>query len=430
MLTVADALAILLAEVQPLPPAQVPLAEALGLVLAEEVVADRDSPPFDKALMDGYAVRSADLPDGNGQLRVIEEVLAGQVPQRTVGSGEATRIMTGAPMPAGADAVVPVEQTETPPDPASPVVEVRNSPCQPGRNILPRGASTRAGTVVLQSGKLLRPQELGCLAELGRGRVSVYPRVRAAVLATGDELVPVECIPGPGQIRNSNETMLLAQLQKLDAVPVSLGIARDNVASLRERIAVGLQGDLLLLSGGVSAGKVDLVPSVLAELGVREVFHKVRMKPGQPVWFGVYDAPQEGRSSRESAGEALAKATTACPVPRASRCYVFGLPGNPVSSMVCCELFARTALRRLMGIRPAEAVPVRARLQREHLNRGNRPTYHPAQLEWESDGAVVVPVPWVGSADLSATVSANAMVLFPEGDRSYSAGAILDVFPW
>lgn len=405
MLTVAEAFAAIVAEVQPLPVQHVPLAEALGLVLAQDAIADVDSPPFDKSLMDGYAVRSADLQAGHATLTVIEEVVAGQVAVKKVGAGEATRIMTGAPIPAGADAVVPVEQTRLDGDGRSGTVVIETTSVKPGRNILPRAASVRAGARVLPAGRRLRAQELGALAELGHGTIRVHRRPRAAVLATGDELVPVSEIPGPGQIRNSNETMLAAQLQKAGCQSVPLGIARDNLVSLREKIEAGLKYDLLLLSGGVSAGKLDLVPHVLAEFGVREVFHKVRIKPGQPLWFGKH-------------------------VTDGHPCAVFGLPGNPVSSMVCCELFARTAVRRMMGIDPAVPHPVRAKLSVEHFNGGNRPTYHPAHLEYVAGTATVRPVPWIGSADLCATIEANAMALFPNGDTMYSAGTLMDVFPW
>jgi molybdopterin molybdotransferase len=253
--------------------------------------------------------------------------------------------------------------------------------------------------------------------------VAVYPRPRVAVLATGDELVPVNQIPGPGQIRNSNEAMLAAQLRQFGTIPVPLGVARDDRDELREAIRRGLACKMLLLSGGVSAGKLDLVPEVLGELGVREVFHKVRVKPGQPVWFGIMDSRPAGE--RRSDGGVPQSSEPAC-----SPCYVFGLPGNPVSSMVCCELFARTGIRRLMGEEPAVPVPWRARLTKDHFNSGNRPTYHPARWESTDSGSVVEPVRWVGSADLCATVEANAMVLFPEGERMYPAGTLLDVFLW
>jgi molybdopterin molybdotransferase len=421
MLTVAEAIAEIVAHVERLPPTRVALQESLGLVLAEDAISDLDSPPFDKALMDGYAVRSADVADGRARLRVIEEVPAGQVPRRPVGSGEATRIMTGAPLPAGADAVVPVEHTQLPDGSGHGTdVAIETSAVVAGRNVFKQGESTRKGSRVLAAGRQIRPQEVGCLAELGQEAVSVYSQPRVAVLATGDELVPVREVPGPGQIRNSNEAMLVAQLRRLGADPVPLGVARDDRAELARRIACGLDYDMLILSGGVSAGKLDLVPTVLAEAGVRQVFHKVRVKPGQPVWFGVLERPEEAGSAADRTRNPHGH----------RRSYVFGLPGNPVSSMVCCELFVRTAIRRLMGIEPAPPTSCRARLTKDHFNGGNRPTYHPARWEWSETGSLVEPVRWVGSADLSATAEANAMALFPEGERMYPAGTMLDVFLW
>jgi molybdopterin molybdotransferase len=237
--------------------------------------------------------------------------------------------------------------------------------------------------------------------------------------------------------------MLTAQLRQMGAVPIPLGVARDDRDELRQAVRRGLECDMLLLSGGVSAGKLDLVPEVLADLGVREVFHKVRVKPGQPVWFGILDgcgrSPEGSGRSPDGCGRSPDRATTepiAASSPlvaggqRRSPCCVFGLPGNPVSSMVCCELFARTAVRRLMGIEPATPQGLKAKLLRDHFNGGNRPTYHPARWELTESGAVVEPVKWVGSSDLSATVEANAMALFPEGGRMYSAGTTLDVFLW
>lgn len=422
MLTVADAIAAILAETGPSAPITLPLEQVLGMVLAEDVVSDLDSPPFDKSLMDGYAVRSADVEHGTARLRVIEQVLAGRTPQRTVGPGEAIQIMTGAMLPEGADAVIQVEQTRPAPDaPAGDgSIMIETTPVKPGRSILRRGSSVQVGQRLLAAGRILRPQELGLLAELGRSQVAVFPRPRVAVLATGDELVEVGTQPGPGQIRNSNETMLVAQLRHAGAVPVPLGIARDERPHLRERILKGLECDLLLLSGGVSAGEADLVPSELAAAGVRQVFHKVRVKPGQPIWFGMAGGTG-GPVGRERSKAASPSATHVC--------HVFGLPGNPVSSMVCFELFARTAIRRLMGLEPAEPQPVRARLA-EACQPGDRPTYHPARFELTADGPEVRIVKWIGSADLAATVEANAMLLIPPGQQVIPAGDIMDVFLW
>ncbi len=418
MLTVSQALAEILAHVPPSRATRVPLADALGLVLAEDAVCDLDSPPFDKALMDGFAIRVSDLSEGRATLHVIDEVMAGQVSQLAVGPGEAIRIMTGAPVPQGADAVVPVEHTRQETGAAAKDEVIIESPAMTaGKNIFRRGESTRQGDRVVPAGRQLRAQEIGALAELGKAVIAVFARPTVAVLATGDELVSIGNVPGPGQIRNSNEAMLVAQLRQMGAVPQRLGVARDDRQDLREKIGQGLACDLLLLSGGVSAGKLDLVPSVLAEMGVRQVFHKVRVKPGQPIWFGVLDGVVNGEIAGKTGSEA-------------ARCHVFGLPGNPVSSMVCCELFVRTAIRRLVGIEPALTAPLRGRLTRDHFNGGNRPTYHPARWELSDAGGTVEPVKWTGSADLSATVEANAMVLFAEGDRQYRAGEMVDVFLW
>ena len=438
MLSVAEALEQIIRVVTPAAAVSLPLTDCRGLVLAEEICADLDSPPFDKALMDGYAFRSEDLRsvaasdggDGRLRLQVLEEVTAGRLPTQPVRPGTAIRIMTGSPLPQGADAVVPVELTELIsqdgavlpsaagwPMTASgeggprPVVSLPRTGLVAEQNILRQGASVRRGQTVLSPGICLGPQQIGALAELGRSRVQVVPRPKVAVLATGDELVPFDAVPGPGQIRNSNEIMLVAQLAAAGAVPVSLGIARDQRDDLVEKVQAGLACDLLLLSGGVSAGVLDLVPSALRECGVEQVFHKVRIRPGQPLWFGVREPLPAGPDSP-------------------ARTYVFGLPGNPVSGMVCCELFVRTAIRAWMGFQPAPPSAMTAVLTQPFTHRGARPTYHPAAWEWGPGGISVRTVPWVGSADLCATTAANGMVHFPAGDAQYDIGTRVPLFPW
>ncbi|GDY08089.1 molybdopterin molybdenumtransferase MoeA [Planctomycetia bacterium] len=403
---VSEAVAAVLREASAFEPHAISLLDALGLVLAEDVRADADSPPFDKSLVDGFAVRLADCV---ASLPVIETVAAGQVPTRSLDRPAAIQIMTGAPLPVGAEAVVPVELTSEQIGASGGVhvsIPIKVASWKLDTNILRRGASTKLGDLVVAAGSELRPQELGALAECGLARVTARRRPRVAVLATGDELVPVEQAPGPGQIRNSNETMLCAQLLRACAEPVPLGIARDERAHLRERIDIGLQSDVLVLSGGVSMGEKDLVPSELAAAGVRQVFHKANVKPGKPIWFGVLDRRPN------------------------SRTLVFGLPGNPVSSLVCFELFVRPALRRMMGVSSAESVAVKARLTAPHTTKGERPTYQPARLEWQSDGPIVTAIPWVGSSDLRATVAANSMALFPVGDQTYEAGSVIEVIAW
>ena len=406
MLSIEDALHMIAETVRPLDPCEMNLSDALGHVLAGDVVSTIDSPPFDKSMMDGYALRLSDLRGGTATLQVVDEITAGKTPTRNVGAGEAIRIMTGAPIPAGADAVVKIEETSF--DESTGEVRIDSPALGDGANIIRQGHSMRSGERVLPAGRRLRAQELGALAEMGEHRLCVTPLPEVAVLATGDELVPIDRQPGPGQIRNSNEMMLLAQARQAGCRVRSLGIARDLREILEERIRDGLNSDVLCLSGGVSAGKLDLVPSVLESCGVEPVFHKVRVKPGKPVWFGVREGPQ----------------------PAGGRpCYIFGLPGNPVSSMVCFELFVRTAVNRLQGIEPASPHRIEARIGTAFRHRDDRPTYFPAKLRWTTGGAIATPVDWKGSSDLRSTVDAEALIAFPAGDREYKQGDRVDVHP-
>lgn len=408
MLTVAEAQLLVQANVAALPPRRVPLAEALGLVLAETIASDVDSPPHDKSVVDGYAIRFDDLVDGQATLQVIEEVTAGQVPTKALGAGQATRIMTGAPIPEGADVVAMVERT-TMLDAAT--VRIVDLKLNRGRNITRRGSSMKAGDVVLEAGRTLRPSAIGLAAEVGRSTVSVVARPRVAVLATGNELVDASQTPSAGQIRNSNGPMLAAMVTSAGAEPIELGVARDERDDLRRAIAAGLEADMLILSGGVSAGVLDLVPSVLAELGVREVFHKVSVKPGKPIWFGLKHA--DGRT-----------------VP------VFGLPGNPVSGLVCFELFVRPAILRLLrhvdGVRATE----KCRLGMRFVHQGDRPTYWPGVCEAAAESnatgdalPTATPLAWHGSGDLRGIVPADCLICFPSGDKEHDAGEIVDVLP-
>lgn len=394
MLSVAQALEIVLENAQALPADTLPLTPAaLGLILAEDIASDLDMPPFDKAMMDGFALRFSDLRDGCAELTIIEEIVAGKTPTKTVQVGQASRIMTGAPMPHGADAVVMIERCEA----VGNKVRVNDPKLKPGANVLTRGREMRVGETVLRAGMRLTPQELGLLAAVGRTIAKVQRRPVAAVVCTGDELVPPEVKPGPGQIRNSNGPMLEAQIQRAGGTPRFVGIARDEPGHLRALIAAGLESDVLLLSGGVSAGKLDLVPGVLAELGVQPLFHRIAIKPGKPLLFGVKG-------------------------PR----LVFGLPGNPGASLVCCELFVRPAIRAMMGLAPGPRM-VNATLTKDFPYRTDRPTYHPACLRLTDSGWTIEPVAWFGSPDLRGTSPANAFVVLPEGDHQHRAGDRLQV---
>ncbi len=396
MITLDEALTLIRKHARPLPPARVALQDALGhdalgLVLAEDVTSDVDSPPHDKAMVDGYAVIAAD----SGPRTVIEEVTAGRIPQRVVTTGTATRIMTGAPVPEGADAVVMVERTETLADGK---VRILDPPATPAQHIMHKATAMRLGDVVLRRGAEVRPLETGLLAEVGCTRPLVVPRPTASVLATGDELVPPDDVPADGQLRNSNSPMLVAAARRAGAVPIDLGIAADDPEQLKAKITEGLASDILLLSGGVSAGVLDLVPGVLTELGVEQVFHKVRIKPGKPVWFGV----KKGSDGRTT--------------------LVFGLPGNPVSGLVCFELLARPAIGALAGRGVVGLKTITARLASEYHQRGDRRTFRPAVLHEEDDAPVVEPVAWQGSGDLAGLMAANALIELPPGERTYKAG--------
>jgi molybdopterin molybdotransferase len=393
MLEIADARRIVLDNVLLPEPVERPLGpELIGLTLAESAVSDMDMPSFDKAMMDGFALRAADVAE-SATLRIVGEVFAGHVPTKAVHLGEAMRIATGAGIPEGADAVVMVERTDVVED----RVQIFEAP-KKGQNIQPRALEMRRGEIVVPAGAWLRPEDIGLLAMTGHAAVRVHPQPTVAVLSTGDEIVSVDQTPGPGQIRNSNGVMLLAQIQRAGGRPIALGIARDDRQALRDKIEQGLAGaDILVLSGGVSAGRADFVPSVLAELGVTALFHKVRVKPGKPLLFGRRDGT-----------------------------LVFGLPGNPVSSLVCFELFVRPAIERMSNRLPCPRY-VDAFLGEDVKYRTDRPTYHPARLTIDAGKFVVRPVPWLGSPDLRGVAGGNAFLVHESGEHARSAGDLVTV---
>lgn len=397
MLTVEDALELVRQRCSPLAAARVAIGDAAGLVLAEDIASDIDSPPHDKAMMDGYAVRSADR---EPERRIIEEIAAGAVPRCALTPGSTARILTGAPLPDGADAVVPVEQTELV-DPQA--VRLQQIDPAPGQNVLQRGASMRAGDIVIRRGSLVRAIEIAILAETGHDFVPVTPRPRLAVLPTGNELVAVGAKPRPGQIRNSNGPMLVAAGRRAGAEVVELETARDTHEHLTRQIKRGLAVDVLVLSGGVSAGKFDLVPQVLAEQGVEQVFHKIALRPGKPLWFGVKRHTSATRNT-----------------------LVFGLPGNPVSSLVCFELFTRPAIAALGGHGFAQLATVRATLNHAYEHAGGRAACLPARVHESAAGNTVEILRWQGSADLATLAGANALVRLPTQPHQFNVGDTLD----
>lgn len=373
----------------------VALAEAAGRVLAGAVVADRDQPPFDRSTRDGFAVRA-----GLSEFALLGSVRAGESWKgAALGEGEAVEIMTGAPVPAGADAVVMVEHTS--------VVDGRlriesGRMMKPGENIVPRGAEAKVGAGLLPVGRVLGAAEIAVAASCGCTELDVYAKPKVAIVATGDELVELDATLEDWQIRNSNSYALAALVQGEGGVAVRREIARDTLAALRERIATGREADLLLLSGGVSMGKYDLVEEVLAEAGAEFFFTGALIQPGKPIVFGRL---------RKADGWT----------------YFFGLPGNPVSTQVCFHLFVAPMLRALAGRTEIAPQFVEAKLA-EAVKGGAKVTrFLPAELSGAWDGVTVRVVGWQGSGDVAANARGNCYAVLPTGVDAFAAGETVRV---
>jgi len=381
MLTVDEALTRILARITPLGPTEVGLLDALDAVIAEDAVADTDVPPFRNSAMDGYAVRGADVAQGGVRLRVVGEVAAGSLPDRKVGAGEAVRIMTGAPMPDGADTVVRVEDTDNGPD----VVTITTATPQ-GAAVRRAGEDLRRGEVVLARGTLLRHAEIGVLASIGRATVNVIRRPNVAVLSTGDELVDIADAPGPGQIRDANRYSLAAAVRATGCAAFELGIARDTADDLRHALGNAAFGDIVVTSGGVSVGDHDHVKPVVDDMGQMD-FWSIAIRPGRPLAFG------ELRTKRGA-------------VP------IFGLPGNPVSALVTFELFVRPALLKMAGRTKLQRPRVQARL----LDRIDKPTGLRmfARAIHDAEAGTVRSTGAQGSGILRSMSLANCLIDLPE----------------
>lgn len=382
LLTVEHAIAVIDATVVRPRVVECALADAGGLILAEDMRADRDYPPFDKSQMDGYALRAVDA-RRDARLQVVGEMQAGSCDAWTVKPGQAVAIMTGAPMPAGADCVVPVEEVVVDGD----TIRI-GSEAAAGRFIVRRGSDCAAGTTVLPAGVKLGPAQLAVAATVGADRVRVYSRPRVGVLSTGDEVVPLGQTPGPTQIRDSNGMMLLSLLRRLGCETIDLGHVRDEPAAVRDAIERGLQQDVLFITGGMSMGRYDFVPPTLRELGVNLHLTKLRIKPGKPFVFG----------SRGGA-------------------FVFGLPGNPVSAYVCTLRLAARLLDRIAGDLPQERW-IDATLASPLPANGPREFYQPAVLH----GSVATPLNWKGSAEVFTLAKADALLVRLENEPARAAG--------
>lgn len=394
MLSVEQASQQLLSYFHTLEPEPVPVLESLDRVLAEDVYADVDIPPHDNTAMDGYAVLAADTQGASAEspveLRIIGDLAAGYVSSQEVVAGECIRIMTGAPIPRGADAVVPFEDTERKGDAVRILKGVRT-----GDNVRQAGEDVKKGTLVLSRGCRIRPQEVGMLATVGHAVVQVTRRPRVAILATGDEVVEIDAPLGPGKIRNSNTYSNAAQVLAAGGVPVLLGIAHDQVEELTARIQAGLaqKVDLFLTSGGVSVGDFDVVKQVLAAEG-EMTFWRVRMKPGKPLAFG-----------------------------RIGGVPLLGLPGNPVSAMVSFELFARAAILKMLGQCRPQRPSVEATLVDGMKRKDGRRHFVRVKVSEKDGGYEAAMTGEQGSGILSSMVEANGLAIIPEGWPSAPPGS-------
>ena len=373
--------------------ATVSVWDALGLVLAQEVKTDREYPPFDRSTRDGYAVRSKEVLPG-AQLKCVGEIKAGDTVREALATGTCLQIMTGAAVPSGADAVVMVEHTSREGD----IVRFTR-PALAGQNFVPRGSEAAAAQTILKPGMRLGYAELALAAQVGATQLQCAQRPRVAILSTGDEIVLIGETPGPFQIRNSNSVSLAAQVQMAGGEPVVLGNAADLAEDLGEKIERGLKEDALVLSGGVSMGKYDLVESVLKAMGAEFFFDAVAIRPGKPAVFGVC----QGKP-------------------------VFGLPGNPVSTMVTFELFVAPAMDLLSGAE-ARALPlVQARLAEPMKEKPGLTHFLPARLDWRGPTPEVKPLKWQGSGDIAALAKANCFLVVPADREKLEIGETVSAF--
>lgn len=392
MISIREALERVLAEVRPLEPEDAPLGGAVGRILAEEARAGFDVPGFSNSQMDGFGVRSADLADASAdaprRLKVLATIAAGSPFDGSVGAGEAVRIMTGAPIPAGVDAVVPIEDT-TPLDGAVAIP----APVPAGRFVRLAGEDMRSGDVVLEAGRALRPADVGVLASLGFETVRVVRRPRVAILGTGSELVPLGQTLGPGQIHDSNAYTLAAAVEEAGGAPERLGIVADDRASLRRALEEAAAYDLVLSTGGVSVGDFDYVKDVMEEVGLRRSFWRVAQKPGKPITFAV-----------------------------GSDCLYFGLPGNPVSATVCFALYVAPAIRAALGRPDVHAPAVSVRVGEPIRTARDLTELVRCTLRREGEDLVARSTGSQSSGVLRSLSLADALLISPPGRAAFEVG--------
>lgn len=401
MINVNDALLKILAPVRVLNSETINLVDSLGRVLAEDMYADSDIPGFDNSAMDGYAVKSADIKGTSKNnpkvLKVIENIKAGDIPNKILSNNQAVMIMTGAPIPKGADSIVMVEDTKETNNHVSQnandmFVEIFKQG-KSGENIRRAGEDIKTGELVIQKGTVLRPAHIGILASLGKSPITVTRKPTVALLATGDELVDVHEKVSPGKLRNSNTYTLYTQIIQSGGIPKNLGIAKDDPGQLENKIREGIGCDILLTSGGVSVGAYDLVKDTLSKLGTNIQFWKVAIRPGKPVVFGTIKDK-----------------------------LIFGLPGNPVSSMISFEVFVRPAILKMLGRRQETRKKVDAVLEEDIKKKKGLTYFVRAQTRWDNGVYRTRTTGPQGSAMLKSMARANSMIILPEKDEYIQKG--------
>lgn len=410
MINITDALLLIQSEVFIPQKIHVNIGDARNYILADDIAADRDYPPFNRAAVDGFAVASADLESGRKSFHIHSEIYAGQEydTHSPLTSGECVKIMTGAAVPEGLNIIFKVEDCSI----AGRIIQIPETKFSAGMNISARGENSVCGSVLLRKGQRIDERTVHSLAAVGISSVPVYKPPVVSIISTGDEIVAVDSQPRAHQIRDSNYYGLSCQLEKFNIKPAGYAIVNDDKAQLAASIAKALESDLVLISGGVSMGDADYIPGILADLGVDEIFHNVKIKPGKPLWFG---------RRREARGEGIASKTT--PV-------VFALPGNPLSTLVSYKIFVEPWLSRVM--KTASPSKIYLPLLQDRSLHGNRPEYFPARLSRDPETGVtaVEPLKFHGSGDISAGNTSDGLAFHPLEFSTLKKGDVVEFQPW
>lgn len=398
MLTVDEARKKIMDSAVPFETRMIAIENALTYVTVNDVKADRPLPPFNRVAMDGFAVKSADFVDGKATLKIVGHIQTGITSNYEIQTGQTVQIMTGAPCPDSADAVVKIENAVIKGD----RVELTDPKIKPGGNIAPRGEDAEAGKILVKKGSLLTTTAIAICASVGLEQIEVYNKPSLRIISTGSEIIPPSQTPLPHQIRDCNSFAIRSAASGMKLDTTFIGIGEDETDVLAQMIKEGLKGDILLLSGGVSMGEYDHIPGLLAKAGVEKILHNVLVKPGKPLWFG--------------------KAETGC--------YVFGLPGNPVSVQTCFRVFVEPFIRKLSGQRNPENVVLRLPLSETLISKTKREHFMPGRLVRRDDGTYVQPIIIRGSGDFANFERSQGLIRVPLADDVLEPETMVDFLPW